>query len=203
MFSTFSADGHRAQWHGWATDSDETVTLHWENEGWTAEGIVRGADVHYVVRLSAAWHVQQVLLFRDLDEPDLWIATDGSGRWGEVNGAHRPDLDGCTEIWFTVSDASGADPAPLSPFPAAIPIRRLASFDALAPGQAAQVHAITIDVETLGVVGRQLQFERAAESTWTVRDVETDEELVEFDVDPHGLPLDVRGRFRRTAPADG
>ena len=42
--------------------------------------------------------MRQFLLFRDLDEPDLWLATDGTGRWGEMNGAHRPELDGCYDV---------------------------------------------------------------------------------------------------------
>jgi hypothetical protein len=197
VFSAFSSDGHRAAWSAWAGPSSETVTLHWENEGWTAEGIVRGADVHYVLRLSAAWHVQQVLLFRDLDQPDLWMATDGAGRWGEVNGAHRPEIDGCTEIWFTVTSRADDETAVLSPFPAAIPIRRLAAIDAIGPHEAAQVHAVTIDVETLGVVGRRLQYEHVTDLRWRVRDVDTDDVLAEFDVDAHGLPMDVEGQFRR------
>ncbi len=196
MFSAFSSDGHEVRWQRWTGDDHETLTLHWENEGWTAEGIVRGADVHYVVRLSAAWHVQQVLLFRDLDDPDLWIATDGAGRWGEVNGAHRPELDGSTELWFEVTRADGATEL-LTPFPAAISIRRLAIASPLAVRQAAQVQALSIDVETLGITGRHLQYERITDHRWLVRDVDAADAIAEFDVDVHGLPLDVKGAFRR------
>lgn len=201
MFHAFSADGHRAQWQAWAGTGTETLTLRWENEGWTAEGAVGGADVHYVVRLSAGWHVQQMLLFRDLDEPDLWLATDGAGRWGEVNGAHRPELDGASELWLTLTSPAGGATTLLSPFPAAIPIRRLRAIDAIGPGEAAQLHAITVDVETLGVVRRQLQYEHVAVRRWRVRDAEHDLDLAEFDVDEHGLPLDVDGHFRRLAGA--
>lgn len=197
MFSSFSADGHRAEWESWAQAGRETVTLHWENEGWTVEGVVRGADVHYVVRLSAAWHVQQILLFRDLDQPDLWIATDGAGRWGEINGAHRPELDGCTDVWLTVTSREDDSTAVLSPFPAAIPIRRLTAMSAIGPQEAAQLHAVTIDVETLGVVGRRMQYEHVTDVRWRVRDVDAGTVLAEFDVDAHGLPLHVDGLFRR------
>jgi hypothetical protein len=74
--------------------------LRFEHGGWTADGTVTvpGAvhrDVHWVARLSAQFELRQFLVFRDLDEPDLWLGTDGRGRWGEVNGAHRPELDGC------------------------------------------------------------------------------------------------------------
>ena len=74
--------------------------LRFEHGGWTADGTVTvpGAahrDVHWVARLSPEFEPRQFLLFRDLDEPDLWLGTDGRGGWGEVNGARRPELDGC------------------------------------------------------------------------------------------------------------
>ena len=65
--------------------------------------------------------MRQLLLFRDLDEPDLWLATDGHNRWGEMNGAHRPELDGCADIELSCS-----------PFPATLPIRRPASCGEIA-----------------------------------------------------------------------
>jgi hypothetical protein len=84
----------------WGGAAVEEVVLRFEHGGWTADGRVSvpGAvhrDVHWVARLSPDFAARQFLLFRDLDEPDLWLGTDGRGRWGEVNGAHRPELDGC------------------------------------------------------------------------------------------------------------
>jgi hypothetical protein len=203
VFSTFSSDGHEARWHHPASDDHETLTLHWENEGWTAQGIVRGANVHYVVRLSARWQVQQILVFRDLDEPDLWLATDGAGRWGEVNGAHRPDLDGGTEVWF---DITRGDPAArraaaetLSPFPATITMRRLAAETQMRVGEAAQVTAIAIDVETLGVTRRALRYVRAADRRWMVSD---DHHTTSYDTDEHGLPFDVHTNTEQQAGQD-
>ena len=61
-------------------------------------GVVSRERVQYVLRLSASWQVRQFLLFRDLEDPDLWLATDGTARWGEMNGAHRIELDGCYDI---------------------------------------------------------------------------------------------------------
>ena len=89
-----------------------------------------------MLRLAPTWRVRQFLLFRDLDEPDLWLATDGHNRWGEVNGAHRPELDGCVDIELACS-----------PFPATLPIRRLP----LEVGDAAEMPVVTVDVETLAV----------------------------------------------------
>ncbi len=65
-----------------------------------------------MIRLSATWQVRQFLLFRDLDEPDLWLGADGTGRWGEMNGAHRHDLAGCTDVELTVTPFTNVDPDP-------------------------------------------------------------------------------------------
>lgn len=78
----------------WQGDDDELVTLRHENGGWTLEGRLSGPDVAVVVRLDEAWCIRQLLLFRDLDEPDLWLATDGNGTWGEMNGSVRDELHG-------------------------------------------------------------------------------------------------------------
>ena len=66
------------------------------------------------MRLTPTWQVRQFLLFRDLDDPDLWLATDGTARWGEMNGAHRVELDGCYDIDLACT-----------PFTNTLPIRRL------------------------------------------------------------------------------
>ena len=118
--TAFPADGYTARWQTWDDEHIETLTLRWENEGWTASGEVGRERIHYVIRLSPTWQVRQFLLFRDLDEPDLWLATDGHARWGEMNGAHRPELDGCHDIDLACTPFTqhAADP------PAAAPRRR-------------------------------------------------------------------------------
>ena len=113
--TAFPADGFTARWNRVDGEGSEQVDLRWENEGWTITSEVGGPNISYVLRLSATWAVRQFLLFRDLDDPDLWLGTDGSGRWGEINGAHRPDLDGCHDIDL-----------PITPFTHTLPIRRLA-----------------------------------------------------------------------------
>ena len=60
----------------WEGDEVEVTEFRWENEGWTISGQVARERVQYVVRLSASWQVRQFLLFRDLEDPDLWLATD-------------------------------------------------------------------------------------------------------------------------------
>lgn len=175
----FPADGFEAAWSTADGAHTEHVSLRWDNEAWTVSGRVGAHDVEYVLRLSPLWEVRQFLLFRDLEQPDLWLGTDGSGRWGEVNGAHRTDLDGAFDVHLDVT-----------PFTHTLPIRRLP----LSVGEAAELRSLSVDVETLGVVTVDLGYARTGPRRWRVT---TDGEHVEFDVDDHGLPVDIPGRFRR------
>jgi uncharacterized protein len=175
------ADGHEARWQTWDGEHEEVLTLRWDNEAWTAMADVGRERIQYVLRLSPTWRLRQFLLFRDLEAPDLWLATDGHARWGEVNGAHRPELDGCLDV-----------EVPCSAFPTTVPIRRLP----LDVGDAAELPVITVDVETLALDVEQRRYERLGERSWRHVDVATDES-VEFDVDAYGLPVDHPGRFRR------
>jgi hypothetical protein len=179
LHEPFPADGSTARWAARDGSSAETLTLAWDNEGWTASGVVEGPDVHYVVRLSSMWQVSQFLLFRDLDEPDLWLGTDGRGRWGEVNGAHRVDLDGATDVALAIT-----------PFTYSIPIRRLA----LEVGTEAPAVVLDVDVETLGVVPAAIVVRRIAVDRYEfVRSAAT----VTVAVDDHGLVVAVDGFERR------
>ncbi len=160
------------------TTATRTLSLRWENEGWTATGEVGHEAVTYVVRLSATWQVRQFLLFRDLDEPDLWLGTDGSGRWGELNGAHRPDIDGCVDIHLDCT-----------PFTATLPIRRLQ----LEEGDSVALTVAHIDVETLGVTPVEHVYVRTAHRRW--RHIDESGARTDFDVDEFGLVRDLPGPF--------
>jgi hypothetical protein len=177
----FPADGFTARWDGWDDDHHEELSVAWDNEGWTVSGTVSRYDVQYVVRLSPIWHVRQFLLFRDLEEPDLWLGTDGHGRWGEINGAHRVDLDGGIDVALDCT-----------PFTHTIPIRRLE----LDVGEDSATVLLDIDVETLGVVPSAATYRRVAADRYEV--TRADGTTI-VHVDAHGVPLDVDGRFRRTA----
>ena len=179
--TAFPADGYTARWQTWDGSGDETVTLRWENEGWTAIGEVGREAVSYVLRLSAMWQVRQFLLFRDADEPDLWIGNDGAGRWGEVNGAHRPDLDGCTDLDLHVT-----------PFTNSLPIRRL-QLDA---GDAAEIMVATVDVETLGIIPVKQRYEHLSPGTWRKTHTKTSTSI-DFRIDDYGLVQDEPEAFRR------
>ncbi len=174
----FPADGYAAAWTTWDGEHTEHLSLRWENEAWTATGRVGREDVEYVIRLSPLWQVRQFLLFRDLPDPDLWLGTDGQGRWGEMNGAHRPELDGTHDVALDVT-----------PFTLSLPIRRLP----LRVGDRFELSVLRIDVETLAVEPTTVGYERIEERRWRI----TGDEPVEVTVDEHGLVNDLPGRFRR------
>src|SRR4029453_7395776 len=107
--------------------------------------------IEYVVRGSPLWKVRQFLLFRDMEQPDLWLGTDGHGRWGELNGAHRPELDGALDITI-------AGPR----FVHSTPIRRLR----VGGGEGVELIVLAIDAETLAVERRSRTYVRLAERRW-------------------------------------
>ncbi len=180
--TAFPADGYTARWRTWDHEHLETLNLRWENEGWTATGEVGREAITYVLRLSATWQVRQFLLFRDLDQPDLWLGADGTGRWGEMNGAHRHDLAGCTDIDL-----------PVTPFTNSIPIRRLG----LDVGGEAEVTAAMVDVETLGVVPVRQRYQRLTARRFEYANLDSGY-AVELDVDEYGLVHDYPDLYRRT-----
>jgi len=179
--TAFPSDGYTVRWQTWDGAGDETLSLRWENEAWTAIGEVGREAVSYVIRLSPLWQVRQFLLFRDQDEPDLWLGNDGAGRWGEINGAHRPDLDGCIDIELACT-----------PFTNTLPIRRLQ----LDVGDGAELAVATIDVETLGIVPARRRYEHLEHGRWRRTDIGSGS-TVEFRVDEYGLVHDEPERFRR------
>ena len=174
-------DGFSASWTSHDGIDREELSIGFENEAWTAQGIVTGADVHYVVRLSATWKVQQMLLFRDMEDPDLWLANDGTGRWGEINGARRRELGGCEDVDVTCSA-----------FTRTLAIRRLG----LAIGHTHSVNSIVVDPDSLAVGRARLDYTRVSMRTWRI---ERDDDVLvhEFDVDEFGFPLDIPGHFTR------
>lgn len=182
-YRTFSPDGYRATWATWDGEHRESWSLRWDNEAWTAEGHVGRENVEYVLRISPLWDVRQLLLFRDLDDPDLWLATDGHARWGEMNGAHRTELDGVRYL-----DVS------CTPFTNSLPIRQLP----LQVSEAAEIPVARVDVDTLAVMRETHRYTRLADRRWRYENLATGTE-VELLVDEYGLVNDYPGHFRRVA----
>ena len=183
-YQPLSSSGHSVSWqtvNSAKQPQQSTVALRWENEGWTAEGTLGLDSAQFVLRLSAGWTVQQCLLFRDLEDPDLWLGTDSHGRWGEMNGAHRTELDGCTDIDFFNT-----------PFTNCIPIRRLP----LLVGHSATISVAVIDIETLGITKQTQQYTKVSPNTWRYFSVALNRE-VEANVDEFGFILDEPNKFQR------
>jgi len=179
-------EGHTVTWLG-AGDTREDLTFRFENEGWTVDGLVTNPttshdDVQYVIRLSASWQVQQVLIFRDLDEPDLWLANDGTGRWGEMNGSVRRELGGCSDVDVL-----------RSAFTRTMAVRRLR----LAPGHSQSVESVVVDPETLDVTRARLTYTRLDNRLWVV-ERDDDRATHEFEVDEFGLALHLPPHFTRS-----
>lgn len=169
-----------AEWSGWDGTGHELLRLGYETGGWTAEGVVAGVDVHYVVRTDEQWRVRQFLLFRDQEEPDLWLGVNPAGQWGEVNGAHRPELDGCIDLDLGCT-----------PFTNTLPIKRLL----LPVGETAEILVARVDEETLEVRPERQTYTRQAERRYRYWDESGFE--AELDVDDHDLVVDHPGLFRR------
>ena len=172
------------QWQSWDNSTDEQFALRWDNGGWVAEGSVSGANVHYVLRLGENLDLRQFLLFRDLDEPDLWLVRDSTGRWGEMNGGERQDLLGCGPVSLGCS-----------PSATLIAIR---SLD-LEVGGRAELMAATVDTETLSVVPAAHVFTRLDTHRWHLEVGQFGFSTV-FDVDDEGVLIHSPGWFRRVAP---
>jgi hypothetical protein len=181
QYTPLAASGFSAAWSNPDGSHTSSIDLAWENEGWTANGTLGEDSAQFVIRMSALWVVQQFILFRDLEEPDLWLATDGHGRWGEMNGAHRTELDGCIDIDLKST-----------PFTNVIPIRRLP----LHVGHSASQSVITVDIETLGVTVVPQVYSRLDTHTWSYISLTTGEQ-VEVSVDQFGFVLDEPGSFVR------
>lgn len=173
-------DAH-VQWIAWDDSTAEDFSLRWDNGGWVAEGRVAGADVHYVLRLGPNGRTRQFILFRDLDEPDLWLVTDGNGRWAEMNGAERHDLRGCFELALTCSPSST--------------LMAIRALD-LAVGDETAIRVAAVDVETLAVEPTEHTYSRLSEHQWQLG-IDRPGFPVRFDVDSEGLLIEAPGWFRR------
>jgi hypothetical protein len=169
----------------WLSDDGgvrDDVSVIFENEGFTAEGRLHGPDVSYVVRFDAAWSIRQFLLFRDVETPDLWLAVDKFGKWGEVNGSVRADLAGCNALGLSsllTSDASAYLRTP--------PLRRMTTAGLMSE----RLRRASINVDTLAiVVAPDSDLELLPSGQWL-------DDGVELAIGDDGLVGDVPGAFVR------
>lgn len=160
------------------SDVHERVEVRWDNEAWTVRIELGPAQAEVVLRLSPFWKTSQMLLFRDLPTPDLWLGSDGGGRWGEVNGAHRTDLDGVSDIVIPGSVAT------------LLPALRRSAVEV---GESWVVPVGVLDPATLGVVASELNLERVGSTQWRLTSDHDDVGEWHFDTDEFGLPSEVTG----------
>jgi len=116
-----------------------------------------------------------------MEEADLWLATDGRGHWGEMNGAHRTELDGSLDIDFANT-----------PFTNSVITHRLP----LHVGHTADIQVISVDVETLELRKVTHRYTRTGMREWTYTSLATGDDATAT-VDEHGFVIDEEGGFRR------
>jgi hypothetical protein len=162
----------------------EEVTVAFENEGFTVEGRLHGPEISYAIRFDALWSIRQFLLFRDVEEPDLWLAVDKFGKWGEVNGSVRADMAGCNAITLTSLLTAQASAYLYSPT-----LRRLTAHGRMSD----RVREASVNVDTLEiVVADDATVERLPSGLWLIGQTE-------IDLDASGLVCDVPDSFTRIA----
>lgn len=180
-YRPLASPGRSFVWNHWDGSPSSRADLRWENEGWTAELRLEADDATVAFRLSAQWRIQQMLLFRDMEEADLWLATDGKGHWGEMNGAHRTELDGAFDIDFANT-----------PFTNSVITHRLP----LHVGHTADIRVICVDVETLALTKMTQRYTRTGMHTWSYTSLAAGAESGAT-VDEFGFVIDEEGGFRR------
>jgi uncharacterized protein len=171
-----------ARWETWDGIHHESACLRFENGGWTADSTGTLDRAHAVLRLAPDHRIRQFLLFRDLEQADLWLGHDGTGGWGEINGVHRQDLAG--------TEAIDLESTPLTN---SVIIRGLLA-DGLEIGESYTATVAVVAVETLGIVQQDHVYERLAGCSWRISSPLS---VMTVDVDDDGIILDVKGRFRR------
>lgn len=161
----------------------ELASIRFENGGYIAEGLIDTHKLQYVIRLDPDWHVRQFLLFRDMDEPDIWLGTDGGGTWGEMNGVVRHELEKCTDIDLA-----------LSPLPNSLHLKRLSH---LKIGDHGLLTVAVIDCDSLELHRSVQRYTRLADRWWRHEGVGSGTSE-EFGVDADGFVIDYPGMFRRS-----
>lgn len=170
------------------SDAHERLEIRWDNEAWTMRVELGTHRAEAVVRLSPFWQTSQLLLFRDLPEPDLWLGTDGRGGWGEVNGSHRVDLDDISDIVIPGSVST------------IVPMLRRST---LAVGETESVPVGVLDPDTLGVTAAALVLHRTDGARWHLTTDGGDLVDWELTTDEFGIPTVIDGWARRLEADDG
>jgi hypothetical protein len=168
----------RITWHGLETGSTETCEIDFPGRGMVATGVVDTQDGRLAYRVET--DADGVFRLADLAIGGRTLALSFSdGRW-LVNGEHRGDLDGATEIDIQAT-----------PLTNTLPIRRLD----LAVGESVDIDTAWIAVPALTVVRDPQRYTRVGERQWLYESRDSDFRAV-LTVDDEGVVLDYPGLFR-------
>ncbi|HEX6978862.1 MAG TPA: putative glycolipid-binding domain-containing protein [Alphaproteobacteria bacterium] len=170
----------------------EHLSLDIGGDGITADGVIvadfgaRPIRVHYAVRCDGAWRVRRAAVTADDGgtRRSAELARDAGGNW-TVNGARRPDLDGCTDIDIMAT-----------PFTNTLPIRNLG----LAPDERRQIRVVYVKLPELTLSAADQEYTRldSAEPPRRFRYRGLDTGFVaDLTVDADGLVVDYPGIWRR------
>jgi hypothetical protein len=115
---TFSELPRSAAWrHRDARDGFESVFLTVDTTGYTITGHTAAVEgdqvwaVRYLISVDEQWITKSAQIWSSslTGEHEVQLHTDGSGRW-DVDGAARPELDGCFDVDLEASACTNTLP---------------------------------------------------------------------------------------------
>lgn len=171
----------------------EHLSLDIAPDGITADGMVlvaldrRTVRLRYRVRCDARWRVGEASLALDQEDGpqrSLTLTREATEGW-RIDGAPRPDLDGCRDIDIMVT-----------PFTNTLPIRRLD----LPPDAATAIRVVYIRIPELTAAAVDQEYTRLDPATpprrFRYRNLDSDF-VAELAVDADGVVVDYPGIWRR------
>ena len=142
--------------------------------------------LHYTVWCDGAWRVRRAAMTADHDgtRRGVELARDAHGAW-TVDGAKRPDLDGCTDTDIMIT-----------PFTNTLPIRNLG----LSPDAPRQIRVVYVKLPELTLNATNQEYTRldsaAPPQRFRYRNLDTGF-IADLAVDVDGLVVDYPDIWRR------
>ncbi|MGZ5233155.1 MAG: putative glycolipid-binding domain-containing protein [Burkholderiales bacterium] len=160
----------------------EHLTLKQVEGGYRADSVLSvevdlgGVTCEYHFDLDEGWRTKTFTLTQSQagEDHSLLIDRAGGSEW-KVNGAIRPDLNGCLDLDLTVS-----------PFTNTLAIRQLN----LAPNEAKEIAAVYVDIPSLEVTLARQRYQRLDANDPPLRFLYSGLDsgfIEEITVDEHGL----------------
>jgi uncharacterized protein len=160
----------------------EHLSLKQVEGGYRADSVLSvevdlgGITCEYHFDLDERWHTKSFMLSQNQagEDRNLEIERAGESEW-KVNGAIRPDLNGCLDLDLTVS-----------PFTNTLAIRQLN----LAPNEAKEITAVYVHIPSLEVTSARQRYQRLDSNDPPLRFLYSGLDtgfIEEITVDEHGL----------------